>query len=122
MFDGAVCLPAVPMKHSVPTLSLEGVQVVSEGVRRLSLLQHAQVAEFLHLHFLRLLLPHRDHHLNAHGAKLLSEAATTQSLHTTPDICVQNKADLDFKGADGQFVQRDGEREDDLIRQDHRLI
>lgn len=48
------------------TLSLEGVQVVSEGVCRFSLLQDAQVAEFLHLHFLRLPLPHRDHHLNTH--------------------------------------------------------
>lgn len=30
--------------------------------------------------------------------------------------------DLDFEGADGKFVQRDGERENDLICQDHRLV
>lgn len=48
------------------TLSLEGVQVVPEGVCWFSLLQDAQVAEFLHLRFLRLPLPHRDHHLYKH--------------------------------------------------------
>ncbi len=55
------------------TLSLEGVQVVSEGVCWFSLLQDTQVAEFLHLCFLRLPLPHRDHHLNKHRRKLLTE-------------------------------------------------
>lgn len=48
------------------TLSLEGVQVMPEGLSWLPLLQDAQVAEFLHLRLLRLPLPHGDHHLNTH--------------------------------------------------------
>lgn len=52
------------------TLSLEGVQVVSEGVCRFSLLQDTQVAQFLHLRFLCLPLPHRNHDLKNNKSKI----------------------------------------------------
>lgn len=52
------------------TLSLEGVQVVSEGVCWFSLLQDTQVAQFLHLRFLRLPLPHRHHDLKKNNSKI----------------------------------------------------
>lgn len=45
------------------TLSLEGVQIMSEGVCWFTLLQHTKVSQFLHLCFLCLPLPHCDHHL-----------------------------------------------------------
>lgn len=115
------------------TLSLEGVQVVSEGVCRFSLLQDAQVAEFLHLHFLRLPLPHRDHHLNTHKQSVCRCYRTLcESRKISPPVPhIQTETDrqtdrrpphLDFQGADGEFVQRDGEREDHFIRQNHRLV
>lgn len=45
------------------TLSLEGVEVMSEGVCWFTLLQDTQVSKFLHLCFLCFPLPHCDHHL-----------------------------------------------------------
>lgn len=47
----------------VCTLSLEGVQIMSEGVCWFTLLQYTEITKFLHLCFFRLPLPHCDHHL-----------------------------------------------------------
>lgn len=45
------------------TLSLEGVQIMPEGVCWFTLLQDTQITKFLHLCLLCLPLPHCDHHL-----------------------------------------------------------
>lgn len=109
------------------TLSLEGVQVVSEGVCWFSLLQDAQVTKFLYLCFFRLPLPYCDHHLNTH--KQLYHQQQQQSGVNCVQLCVSKNPEItdnppyfDFQGADGKFVQGDGEGEDHFICQNHRLV
>lgn len=52
------------------TLSFEGVQVMPESVCWFSLLQDTEVTQFLHLCFLCLLLPHRDHDLKENKSSI----------------------------------------------------
>lgn len=65
-------LKLIIKEYVKPTLSLEGVQVMSEGVCWFSLLQDTQVAQFLHLRFLCLPLPYRDHDLKKKKVIIIS--------------------------------------------------